>query len=112
MIYELELVKMIKTLPISQRKVLVKSKLYLNAFPINTFPGRCPALDRGYGYLLGMMNIINSAPHICDAITKIEREHNTNITYLFYLSNGNNIEEYGCYIHLDLFAVDTQLKLF
>uniref|UniRef100_A0A6H2A3D5 Uncharacterized protein n=1 Tax=viral metagenome TaxID=1070528 RepID=A0A6H2A3D5_9ZZZZ len=107
MIYELELVKMIKTLPISQRRVLVKSKLYLNMFP-----ERCTALSRGSGYLIGMMNIINSAPRICDAITKIEREHNTNITYLFYLSNGNNIEEYGCYIHLDLFAVDTQLKLF
>ena len=103
MIQELELIKMIKTLPLSERKVLVKSKLFAGQ------SSEYPAIERGYGFLI---ETVNADDYRNYTLQKLEEKHEIKINYLFYLSNGNDEREFGCYICLDLYLISKQLKLF
>ena len=110
MISENELIRMIKTLPLSKRKVIVKSKLFAST-------GRkYPAEKRGYGYLSNEFYPTSQYSNI----NLVEQKYNVKINYLFYTHNIDEFgslgeREGGCYIFLDLELPereDKQLKLF
>lgn len=110
MISENELIRMIKTLPLSKRKVIVKSKLYAS------MGIKFPAERRGYGYLSDE----TVRPAYYSNINLVEQKYNVKINYLFYTHNIDEFgslgeREGGCYIFLDLELPereDKQLKLF